>query len=131
MNLRPDPTFHATAELAMKAPAEKLAFTLMLSPDGTKPDGLAVIDVDPKSKTYSKILIFIRVSRSIGDLEAKSKIFGGNSKVVISEPEIISFKINQNSEFIVLGSNKIIHFFTFSYILQIYIFMHILNIHKI
>ena len=56
MNLRPDPTFHATAELAMKAPAEKLAFTLMLSPDGTKPDGLAVIDVDPKSKTYSKIL---------------------------------------------------------------------------
>ena len=40
----------------MKAPAEKLAFTLMLSPDGTKPDGLAVIDVDPKSKTYSKIL---------------------------------------------------------------------------
>lgn len=56
MNLRPDPTFYATAELAMKAPAEKLAFTLMLSPDGTKPDGLAVIDVDPKSKTYSKIL---------------------------------------------------------------------------
>ena len=56
MNLRPDPTFHATAELAMKAPAEKLAFTLMLSPDGTKPDGLAVIDVDPKSKTYSEIL---------------------------------------------------------------------------
>ena len=56
MNLRPDPTFHATAELAMKAPAEKLAFTLMLSPDGTKPDGLAVIDVDPKSKTYGEIL---------------------------------------------------------------------------
>jgi selenium-binding protein 1 len=56
MNLRPDPTFYATAELAMKAPAEKLAFTLMLSPDGTKPDGLAVIDVDPKSKTYGDIL---------------------------------------------------------------------------
>ena len=56
MNLRPDPTFYATAELAMKAPAEKLAFTLMLSPDGTKPDGLAVIDVDPKSKSYGDIL---------------------------------------------------------------------------
>ncbi len=27
MNLRPDPTFHATAALAMKAPVEKLAFT--------------------------------------------------------------------------------------------------------
>ena len=56
MNLRPDPTFYATAELAMKAPAEKLAFTLMLSPDGSKPDGLAVIDVNPKSKTYGDIL---------------------------------------------------------------------------
>jgi selenium-binding protein 1 len=56
MNLRPDPTFHATAELAMKAPAETLAFTLMLSPDGSKPDGLAVIDVNPKSKTYGEIL---------------------------------------------------------------------------
>ena len=56
MNLRPDPTFYATAELAMKAPAEKLAFTLMLSPDGSKPDGLAVVDVNPKSKTYGDIL---------------------------------------------------------------------------
>ena len=56
MNISPDPTFHATAELDMKAHAEKLAFTLMLSPDGTKPDGLAVIDVDPKSKTYGDIL---------------------------------------------------------------------------
>ena len=56
MNLRPDPTFYATAELAMKAPAEKLAFTLMLSPDGSKPDGLAVIDVNPKSKKYGDIL---------------------------------------------------------------------------
>ena len=56
MNLRPDPTFYATAELAMKAPAEKLAFTLMLSPDGSKPDGLAVVDVNSKSKTYGDIL---------------------------------------------------------------------------
>lgn len=56
MNLRPDPTFHATPKLAMEAPVEKLAFTLMLSPDGTKPDGLAVVDVDPTSDTYSQIV---------------------------------------------------------------------------
>ena len=43
MNIRPDPTFHATAKLAMEAPVEKLAFTLMLSPDGSQPDGLAVV----------------------------------------------------------------------------------------
>jgi len=56
MNLRPDPTFHATPKLAMKAPAETLAFTLLLSPDGSQPDGLAVVDVDPKSKTYGEIV---------------------------------------------------------------------------
>jgi hypothetical protein len=33
MTIRPDPTFHATAKLAMEAPAEKYAYCLMLSPD--------------------------------------------------------------------------------------------------
>ena len=56
MNLRPDPTFHATPKLAMEAPAETLAFTLMLSPDGAQPDGLAVVDVNPASDTYGQIL---------------------------------------------------------------------------
>jgi len=56
MNLRPDPTFHPSPKMAMEAPVETLAFTLMLSPDGTKPDGLAVVDVDPGSKTYGQIV---------------------------------------------------------------------------
>jgi hypothetical protein len=46
MNLRPDPTFHATPKLAMQAPVEKYAFTVMLSPDGSQSDGIAVIDLD-------------------------------------------------------------------------------------
>jgi len=46
------------------------------------------------------------VSRTIGDYAAKSKILGGNSNVIISEPEIISFKINQNSDYIIMGSKK-------------------------
>ncbi|MEO0864962.1 MAG: selenium-binding protein SBP56-related protein, partial [Pseudomonadota bacterium] len=52
MNLRPDPTFYPSPKSAMEAPAETVAFTLMLSPDGTKPDGLAVVDVNPDSDTY-------------------------------------------------------------------------------
>ena len=56
MNLRPDPTFHATPKLAMEAPPETLAFTLMLSPDGSQPDGLAVVDVNPNSDTYGQIV---------------------------------------------------------------------------
>lgn len=56
MTLRPDPTFHPSPKLAMEAPVETLAFTLMLSPDFSQPDGLAVICVDPTSKDYGKIL---------------------------------------------------------------------------
>jgi methanethiol oxidase len=56
MTVRPDPTFHPSPKLAMEAPPEKLAFTLMLSPDFSQPDGLAVIDVDPGSADYGKIV---------------------------------------------------------------------------
>ena len=56
MNVRPDPTFYASPKLAMEGPVEKLAFTLMLSPDGSQPDGLAVVNVDPKSKKFGKIV---------------------------------------------------------------------------
>lgn len=56
MTIRPDPTFHATAKLAMEAPAETYAYTLMLSPDFSQPDGLAVIDLDPSSKTYGAVV---------------------------------------------------------------------------
>jgi len=66
MNMRPDPTFHATPKLAMEAPVEKLAFTLMLSPDGSKPDGLAVVDVVPGSKTYGEIVNSLYVP-NLGD----------------------------------------------------------------
>ncbi len=56
MSARPDVTFHASPRLAMEAPAETLAYTLMLSPDGSQPDGLAVVDVDPGSASFGKIV---------------------------------------------------------------------------
>ena len=56
MNVRPDPTFYPTAQMAMEAPKEKYAYTLMLSPDLSKPDGLAIVDVDPKSKKFGEIV---------------------------------------------------------------------------
>ena len=56
MTIRPDPTFHASPKLAMEAPAENFAYTLLLSPDFSKPDALAVIDVKPGSPTYSKVV---------------------------------------------------------------------------
>ena len=56
MTVRPDPSFHASPKLAMEAPPENFAYTLLLSPDFSKPDALAVIDVKPGSPTFSQIV---------------------------------------------------------------------------
>ena len=54
--LRPDPTFYPSPRLAMQAPAERLAYTALLSPDRSRPDALAVVDVAPASSTYGTVL---------------------------------------------------------------------------
>jgi selenium-binding protein 1 len=56
MPAHPDPTFHASAKLAMQAPPEKLAYAVMPSPDFSRPDALAVVDLDPGSKSFCKIV---------------------------------------------------------------------------
>ena len=56
MTVRPDPSFHASPKLAMKAPPENFAYTLLLSPDFSKPDALAVVDVKPGSPAFSQIV---------------------------------------------------------------------------
>jgi len=56
MSIRPDPTFYATAKLAMEAPVETYAYTLMLSPDFSQPDALAVVDVDPSKPDFGKVI---------------------------------------------------------------------------
>ena len=56
MNIRPDPTFYASPKLAMEAPPENFAYVLMLSPDFSKPDALAVIDVKPGSPSFSEVV---------------------------------------------------------------------------
>jgi selenium-binding protein 1 len=56
MTVRPDPTFHASAKLAMQAPVENYAYTVMLSGDFSQSDGLAVVEVNPKSKDYGKVV---------------------------------------------------------------------------
>ena len=55
-NLRPDPTFYPSARLAMEAEPERIAYTALLSPGRSKPDALAVVDVDPKSPTFGSVL---------------------------------------------------------------------------
>lgn len=47
------------------------------------------------------------MSRAFGDLEAKVKKFGGNPRVVIAEPEIKTFKIAPEFDFILIASDGI------------------------
>jgi len=49
----------------------------------------------------------LSVSRSFGDVEAKLPKFGGMSNVLIPTPEIISFKIDSQIDFLILGCKLI------------------------
>lgn len=49
----------------------------------------------------------LSVSRAFGDIEAKDSFLGGNSKVLIATPDIKSFEITSQYDFIVMGSDGI------------------------
>src|SRR5262245_38175444 len=52
----PDPSFYPSPRQAAKAPPESLAYVAAFDPDRKSPDRIAVVDVDPKSSSYSKII---------------------------------------------------------------------------
>ena len=54
MTWRPDPTFYPSPTLAAEAPPEELAYVALLSPDQSRPDAMAVVDVDPASTSYGQ-----------------------------------------------------------------------------
>lgn len=54
--LQPDPTFYPTARQAMESPPEMYGYVVYLNVGNGKPDGMAVIDLDPSSSTYSQII---------------------------------------------------------------------------
>jgi selenium-binding protein 1 len=53
---QPDPSFYPSPRLAMKAPAETLAYVAAFDPDRQRPDALTVVDVDPASASYATIV---------------------------------------------------------------------------
>jgi selenium-binding protein 1 len=53
---RPDPSFYPTARQASEAPPEELAYLAMLSPAGTRPDAIGVVDVKPGSRSYGRLV---------------------------------------------------------------------------
>ncbi len=53
---QPDPSFYPSPRLAMRAPAEKLAYVAAFDPERTRADAMAVVDVDPASPSYARIV---------------------------------------------------------------------------
>ena len=55
--LLPDPTFYPNPRLAAEAPAETLAYVALLAngENGTT-DALGVVDTDPKSASYGRVV---------------------------------------------------------------------------
>jgi len=49
----------------------------------------------------------LSVSRTFGDVEAKVEKYGGNPKVVVPTPEIKSFKISKDHDFLIMGCDGI------------------------
>lgn len=53
----PDPTFYPSAALAAGAPREKLAYVTLLTPGGDgRKDALGVVDTDPESPEYGRLV---------------------------------------------------------------------------
>jgi selenium-binding protein 1 len=55
--LRPDPSFYPSPAMAMQAPPEKLAYLALINPKKKgASDAIGVVDVDPDSKSYGRLL---------------------------------------------------------------------------
>jgi selenium-binding protein 1 len=55
--MTPDPTFYPSPSMATQAPPETLAYLALINGAGTnRPDALGVVDVDPHSKSYGRLV---------------------------------------------------------------------------
>ena len=52
----PDPTFYASPRDAVSAPAERLAYVAAFDRTARRPDAIAVLDVDPDSAGYGRVV---------------------------------------------------------------------------
>lgn len=65
------------------------------------------IAVSPKFGPHRIMPGRLSVSRAFGDIEAKHPQLGGNPKVLIATPEIKSFEVTQDIDFLIMGSDGI------------------------
>jgi selenium-binding protein 1 len=54
--LKPDPTFYPSPKMATQAPPERLAYMALINTKQGQPDAIGVVDVDPDSKSYGRLI---------------------------------------------------------------------------
>jgi selenium-binding protein 1 len=54
--LKPDPTFYPSPKMAMQSPPETLAYMALINSKDDRPDAIGVVDLDPASGTYGKLV---------------------------------------------------------------------------
>ena len=55
--LTPDPTFYPSPRMAMQARQERLGYVVLINPTGKdRPDAMGVIDLDPASSGYGRLV---------------------------------------------------------------------------
>ncbi len=55
--LKPDPTFYPSPKMAMQSPPEMLAYLALINPKKQGPaDAIGVVDLDPASKSYGRLI---------------------------------------------------------------------------
>jgi selenium-binding protein 1 len=54
--LTPDPSFYPSPTLATQAAPEELAYLSLIDPAGRRPDAIGVVDVNPDSKSYGRLI---------------------------------------------------------------------------
>jgi selenium-binding protein 1 len=54
--LKPDPTFYPSPTMAMQSPPETYAYVALINPRKNAPDAMAVVDVNPESTGYGRIV---------------------------------------------------------------------------
>src|SRR5258705_10490434 len=53
---KPDPTFYPSARMSSSAPKETVAYVASFDPTRATPDDIEVVDVDPASAEYGRIV---------------------------------------------------------------------------
>jgi selenium-binding protein 1 len=65
---KPDPSFYPSPRMAMKAAPEKLAYVAAFDPARKQPDAIAVVDLDPASDSYARIIGSIEMPSTADEL---------------------------------------------------------------